>query len=268
MPRTRKQVAEREHDCGKKATATAARNARADIRVGTAGWSIPRAAASRFDSPGTHLERYSRLLRCAEINSSFHRPHAATTYAKWRDSTPVDFRFAVKMPRTITHERKLQGARQPFVTFLAETDGLAEKRGPILVQLPPSLSFDASVVIPFLEVVRKAYAGPMVCEPRHATWFSSAVASLLDDDQISRVAADPPPVAEAAVPAGWPRVAYFRLHGSPRKYWSRYDENGVATLATTVRSITTAEEVWCVFDNTASGAAIENACELRERCDC
>ena len=82
---------------------------------------------------------------------------------------------------------------------------------------------------------------------------------------ISRVAADPPPVPEATVPAGWPRVAYFRLHGSPRTYWSRYDENDITTLAATVRRMSSAEEVWCVFDNTASGAAIENAWELRER---
>jgi uncharacterized protein YecE (DUF72 family) len=235
------------------------------IRIGTAGWSIPRAAAFHFDSAGTHLERYARSLRCAEINSSFHRPHAAATYAKWRDSTPVDFRFAVKMPKTITHELKLQHAQQLVVTFLDQTGGLAEKRGPILVQLPPSLSFDPSVVTPFLDVVRQVYNGPIVCEPRHATWFSSAVASLLNRYEISRVAADPPPVPEAAVPAGWPRVAYFRLHGSPRTYWSRYAEGDIAALAATVRSVATAEEVWCVFDNTASGAAIENAWELRER---
>jgi uncharacterized protein YecE (DUF72 family) len=236
----------------------------ADIRIGTAGWSIPRAAAFLFDSAGTHLQRYARALRCAEINSSFHRPHAAATYAKWRGSTPEDFRFAVKMPRTITHELKLQDAQQPFVTFLDQTKGLAEKRGPILMQLPPSLSFDPSVVTPFLDVVRHVYNGPMVCEPRHATWFASAVASLLDRYGISRVAAHPPPVPEATVPAGWPRLAYYRLHGSPRKYWSRYDEDDIATLAATVRRVATAEEVWCVFDNTASGAAIENAWELHE----
>src|SRR4030095_13444977 len=130
-----------------------------DIRIGTAGWSIPRAAALRFESAGTHLERYSRVLRCAEINSSFHRPHAAATYAKWRDSTPPDFRFAVKMPRTITHELKLRDARDLVVAFLAQTDCLAEKRGPILVQLPPSLAFDTSVVTRFLDVVRKVYDG-------------------------------------------------------------------------------------------------------------
>jgi uncharacterized protein YecE (DUF72 family) len=48
-------------------------------------------------------------------------------------------------------------------------------------------------------------------------------------------------------------------------YWSRYDENAITTLAASIGRISTAEEVWCVFDNTASGAAIENAYELRER---
>ncbi|AMY11822.1 hypothetical protein LuPra_05087 [Luteitalea pratensis] len=219
----------------------------------------------RFDSYGTHLQRYSRWLRCAEINSSFYRPHAAATYAKWRESTLPDFRFAVKMPRTITHELKLQDAREPLVAFLAQTEGLAEKRGPILVQLPPSLAFDCSAVTPFLDLVRTMYGGPVVCEPRHPTWFSPDVTSLLEGYRISRVAADPPPVPAATVPAGWPRIAYFRLHGSPRTYWSRYDEHYMGTFADIVRSVPRAEEVWCIFDNTASGAAIENACELHHR---
>ena len=237
----------------------------AEIRIGTAGWSIPRAAAPRFDSVGTHLERYARRLDCAEINSSFHRPHAATTYAKWRESTPASFRFAVKMPRAITHDLKLQDAREAFTTFLAQTDGLADKRGPLLCQLPPSLVFDGSVVSAFLEMVRTVYHGPLVCEPRHATWFSAIVASLLERYRTGRVAADPPPVPEATTPAGWAHVAYFRLHGSPRTYWSRYDENAMSAIAATIGAISMAEQVWCVFDNTASGAAIENAWELRER---
>ena len=237
----------------------------AKIRIGTAGWSIPRASTTRFPGPGTHLERYARLLNCAEINSSFYRPHAPATYAKWRDSTPPDFRFSVKMPRTITHELQLQRARKPLVAFLAETEGLAEKRGPILVQLPPSLSFDASIVRRFLALLRSVYDGWVVCEPRHATWFSPAAASLLERYRIARVAADPPPAPDGAMPGGWPRAAYFRLHGSPRKYWSRYDPGYIASLAASALALPAAEEVWCVFDNTASGAALENAWELRER---
>jgi uncharacterized protein YecE (DUF72 family) len=236
-----------------------------DIRIGTAGWSISRAAAPRFDSPGSHLQRYSVQLRCAEINSSFHRPHSAATYAKWRASTPPDFQFAVKMPRTITHDSKLQDVREPLAAFLAQSEGLGEKRGPILVQLPPSLAFDTSVATAFLESVRAMYEGPLVCEPRHATWFSPAVSSLLARYRTSRVAADPLPVPEASVPAGWAGVAYFRLHGSPRKYWSRYDDDFISALAERISSIEAAAAVWCVFDNTASGSAIENAVELRER---
>ena len=79
------------------------------------------------------------------------------------------------------------------------------------------------------------------------------------------MSADPPPVPVATTPAGWPGVAYFRLHGSPRTYWSRYDDKAIRSLADTIRNVSAEHEVWCVFDNTASGAAIENAWELRER---
>jgi uncharacterized protein YecE (DUF72 family) len=68
------------------------------------------------------------------------------------------------------------------------------------LQLPPSLSFDRSVVTAFLDVVRRVYDGPIVCEPRHATWFSPLVTSLLERYRISRVAADPPPVPDATLP--------------------------------------------------------------------
>ena len=55
------------------------------------------------------------------------------------------------------------------------------------------------------------------------------------------------------------------MHGSPRTYWSRYDETAIAACAATIGRLSTAEQVWCVFDNTASGAAIENAWELTKR---
>src|SRR5918993_2432455 len=72
------------------------------IVIGTAGWSIPRAVAHEFTASGSHLERYARVLNGAEINSSFHRPHARAVYARWAAATPDDFRFSVKLPRTIT----------------------------------------------------------------------------------------------------------------------------------------------------------------------
>src|SRR5690349_18833369 len=99
------------------------------VIIGTAGWSIPRASAQYFPGDGSHLERYSRVLPCAEINSSFHRPHASATYARWAASTPAPFRFAVKIPRTITHDAKLRGTRLLLERFLEESAGLGRKRG-------------------------------------------------------------------------------------------------------------------------------------------
>ena len=206
-----------------------------DVRIGTAGWSIPRAAAFRFESAGTHLQRYSRRSVAPRSTRRFtgrtpQRPTRSGATARL-----PDFRFAVKMPRTITHELKLQDAREPFVTFLAQTDGLAEKRGPILVQLPPSLSFDAAVVT--------RISGRRAKGVRRARWSASRGMRRGSRRQWPRCwsvteSHEWRPIRHRCrkrrVPAGWPRVAYFRLHGSPRKYWSRYDEDDIATLAATV----------------------------------
>jgi len=233
------------------------------IYIGTAGWSIPRAAAPHCPASGTHLQRYARVFDCAEINSSFYRSHGTATYAKWAGSTDADFRFSVKVPRTITHEQRLRRARVPFARFLGETSGLGPHRGPLLVQLPPSLEFEARVAASFFRLVRSCYDGPVVCEPRHPTWFAADATGVLGRFEIARVVADPAPAPQATQPDGWMGVAYFRLHGSPRMYWSRYDADYVTRLAANVRRLAECSDVWCVFDNTASGAALENAWELR-----
>jgi len=232
------------------------------IFVGTAGWSIPQASAHRCPTDGTHLQRYSRTFCCAEINSSFHRPHAPATYARWANSTPSDFQFAVKVPRTITHDQQLRRARLPLERFLKETDGLGRKRGPLLVQLAPSLSFEARIAGRFFELLRGHYEGLVVCEPRHETWFSGRAEALLVRFRVGRVAADPPPTTGADAPGGWPGIVYYRLHGTPRKYWSKYEGDYICALGQAVRSISPSVDAWCVFDNTASGAALENAYEL------
>lgn len=234
------------------------------IYVGTAGWSLPRAAAPRFETTGTHLQRYATQFNCVEINSSFYRPHLPKTYARWRESTPPGFRIALKAPRAITHEARLHDTKAMVVEFLEQTSTLEEKRGPILVQLPPSLEFDRIVAVEFFDMWRMLHDGPLVCEPRHPSWFSAAANDMLCAYRIARVAADPAVVPCAIVPGGCARLAYFRLHGSPRMYWSRYDADNLAALAGTIQGISATSEVWCVFDNTAAGAALDNAWDLRD----
>ena len=117
----------------------------ARIFVGTAGWSLPRADQGRFASEGTHLVRYAQTLTGAEINSSFYRPHSVQLYCKWAAATPDGFRFSVKMPKTITHEKRLLDCEELVCAFLDQTQGLGDRLGCILVQLPPSLEYDASL---------------------------------------------------------------------------------------------------------------------------
>jgi uncharacterized protein YecE (DUF72 family) len=234
------------------------------IYIGTAGWSIPRASAHRCDSQGAHLQRYARTFPCAEINSSFYRPHAASTYAKWAALTGEDFRFAVKLPKTITHELRLRRSRGHFEKFLDETAGLGHRRGPLLVQLPPSFAFEPRPAASFFSHMRSCYDGRIVLEPRHVTWFSARAELLLKRFAVGRVAADPPTANESNEPGGDTSLAYFRLHGTPRMYWSRYEPAYLSVLAAHIRQIAETTDVWCVFDNTASGAALENAWELRQ----
>lgn len=232
-----------------------------DIRIGTAGWSFPR-ALDAFPIEGTGLERYAAVFNAVEINSSFYRPHQRKTYERWAASTPADFRFAVKVPRAITHERRLVDVTEPLARFLDECGGLNGKLGPLLIQLPPSLKFDADVVERFLSAWRQATKAATVLEPRHPTWFEAPAETLLRTFEIARVAADPAVVPAAARPGGWTGLVYRRLHGSPAMYATSYDDGRLEPLAEQVAERTGAAPDWCVFDNTQFGAATTDALKL------
>jgi uncharacterized protein YecE (DUF72 family) len=236
------------------------------VLVGCAGWTLPAAVLPVLPAEGSHLERYAARFPAVEINSSFHRPHRPSTYARWGESVPAGFRFCAKLPRTITHERRLVDADDALAAFLAEAGALGGKLACLLVQLPPSLAFDPAVAERFFTLLRSATPVPAVCEPRHATWFTPEVDALLDAWRVARVAADPARVPAAAEPGGWRGTAYHRLHGSPRTYYSSYDGAYLDALAVRIRRDAAAgREVWCIFDNTAAGAAAGNALDLVAR---
>lgn len=231
--------------------------------VGTSGWSLSGPLAVALPGPGTHLERYARHFRGVEITSSFYRAHRPQTYARWARSTPAGFRFAVKLPRSITHEARLAGGEAALDRFLGEVAHLGDRLGPLLVQLPPSLGFEEGLAVGFLSALRRRHAGPVACEPRHPGWFTPAAAALLEGFQVARVAADPAPVAEHAGPAGWPGLAYYRLHGSPQTYVSAYSPAVLDLLA--ARLADERRPRWCIFDNTARGHAGPDALALARR---
>ena len=233
------------------------------IYVGVAGWSVPRQHVDAFPGAGSHLERYATRYNAVEINSSFYKSHRPRTYARWRDAVPEQFRFSVKLPREITHKRKLTDSLGLLDSFLGEVTELGPKLGPLLVQLPPKLAFEPDVAGNFLREFRSRFAGSIVVEPRHPNWFESAAVQLIDELNIARAAADPPPVPGADQPAGCEALCYYRLHGSPDMYYSSYPELYLSSLAGTL-CCSNAPEVWCIFDNTARQHATPNALRLVE----
>jgi uncharacterized protein YecE (DUF72 family) len=231
--------------------------------VGCAGWSLPTAVQEHFGAGDSHLARYATRFPVAEINSSFHRPHKRSLYEKWAAAVPEHFRFSAKLPRTITHERRLVGCEDLLDAFLEQAGGLGTKLACLLVQLPPSFAFDARVAASFLDLLRSRHAGALAMEPRHASWFTEEADALLRAQRVARVLADPVRHEPGRAPGGWPGRVYLRLHGAPRVYYSSYEAPLLQALA---RRLQVAEaegaETWCIFDNTASGAAAGNALDL------
>lgn len=232
------------------------------VRIGTAGWSIARQEAARFASEGSALERYATQFSVVEINSSFHRPHRHSTWERWRESVPDDFRFSVKVPKQITHERKLADCSAEMAAFVDQACLLKHKLGVLLVQLPPKLTLELPVAETFFtDLLDRTDAG-IACEPRHPSWFSPEADAMLEELGVSRVAADPAICEPAARPAGGGRFAYWRLHGSPVIYRSSYRDRLTFYAGQLGQAAASGRETWCIFDNTASSAATGDALAL------
>jgi uncharacterized protein YecE (DUF72 family) len=191
----------------------------ADIRIGTAGWSLPRALAEDFPGAGSHLERYARRMNAVEVNTSFYRPHKRAIWERWAAATPEDFRFSVKTPRLLTHDQRLMNPDAALDVFAEQVAGLGDKLSVLLVQLPPSLMLDVAVVGPFLT---------------------------------------------ADEPGGWTGLSYARLHGSPRVYYSAYSAEFLTGQGRRLQALSANGPVWCILDNTASGAALGDALTIVE----
>jgi uncharacterized protein YecE (DUF72 family) len=176
------------------------------------------------------------------------------------------FRFSVKIPKAITHEQRLVDTEGLLDEFLADVAGLGDRLGCLLVQLPPKLELDVAIARQFFTALHARHTRGIAVEPRHPSWFTSEADSVLQELQVARVAADPAIVPIAADPGGSGSMVYFRLHGSPRMYYSAYDDATLEKVASRLeRHRAAGASVWCIFDNTAHGAGLGNALTLLER---
>lgn len=233
------------------------------IYIGCAGWNIPANQKSNFPESGSHIERYAARLPAVEINSSFYKTHLDKTYIRWRETVPNDFRFSAKLPKTITHAHRLKNTESLLDTFLQGATQLKQKLGCLLIQLPPSLVFIEADVVSFLNNLKQRYDGNLVLEARHKSWFTSEVNHLMFTYQIAQAAADPSVCEVDGDPRGWSEFIYYRWHGSPEIYKSRYGSEQIKALAIKLKQYAReGKNIWCIFDNTTYGAAYANAFEL------
>lgn len=234
------------------------------LHIGVAGWYIPSAQAHLMPDEGTHLQRYSRTFNAVELNRTFYALPRVPTVHKWVECVPESFRFSLKLSKKITHELKFHQAIPALKEFISLAHEFGEKLGPVLVQTPPSLEA-SDHVLDFLEQFRELFDHPIVMEPRHPSWTNDTVDGRLRELRIARVAADPAKVPHLAKPGGDRSIAYFRLHGTPRIYWSAYTDEVLMEWAGLVKEqLNTSEDVWVIFDNTARDAAVPNALKMQE----
>lgn len=173
---------------------------RSQLRIGCAMWAHKEWPGRYFPAdtkPGSELAAYATWCTAVEGNTTFYATPPATTIARWRDETPDDFKFCFKLPRTITHERRLRHVADLTLEFCDRIAPMADRLGPIQIQLPPSFSgTDLPVLAAFLErtPIIEGFAG-WAAELRHPDFFvggkmERAVDDLLGQHDVNRVILD------------------------------------------------------------------------------
>ena len=232
--------------------------------IGTSGWhyddwrgrfypeKLPRAK---------WLEFYARHFSTVELNNSFYRLPSENAFVNWRESSPADFAFAVKVSRFITHIKRLKDCEEAIDNFINRARFLEEKLGSLLYQLPPNIHRNDEVLESFLSGLPRGIKH--VIEFRHQSWLEEKVFEILRKYNAGLCVFDMP---ELRCPlAATSDFAYIRFHGNSSLYSSCYSDEELADWA---RGIADFDEnlktVYIYFNNDVEGFAIKNAITIRD----
>ncbi|WP_040796714.1 DUF72 domain-containing protein [Nocardia higoensis] len=264
-----------------------------EIRIGTSGWVYPPWRGVFYPAGLPHKNELAYLaerMDSVEINGSFYSLQRPSSYLRWAEQTPPDFRFAVKGSRFITHMKRLRGGESALANFLASgVLALEEKLGPILWQLPPTFGYDPAILADFFRAlprttVRAAEIAanhdhrveqphtstgadrPLrhALEVRHPSFLTPDFPGLLREHSIGLVVADTagkfPFIEEVTAD-----FVYVRLHGHEELYVSGYTDEGLDMWARKIECWAENGDVYAYFDNDAKVMAPHDALALRER---
>ncbi|MEM2889085.1 MAG: DUF72 domain-containing protein [Candidatus Bathyarchaeia archaeon] len=241
-----------------------------DLVFGTSGWSYKEWVGPFYDSEKNMFSYYSRFFNTTEINSTFYRlPSKGTIYGLNRNAPP-NFLFSAKMPKLITHEKRLdpsQNVKVDLAHFLELLEPLSARNrlGCILIQLPPSFTYsrDLENLKAFLELIPSGYE--FAAEFRHKSWMRSETWNLLKKHNVAYCIVDEPLLPpEVHVTADF---AYFRWHGRNPRLWYDYQykeeelREWVPRIEEAARKV---DKVYGYFNNHYHGYAVENCIEILE----
>jgi uncharacterized protein YecE (DUF72 family) len=243
----------------------------ADLYIGTSGWSYKHWAGIIYPKdikPAKYLEYYITRFDCVELNSSFYNLPRETTVTGWINRTPDTFKFCPKLSRFITHQMQLVNIEGTLKRFLYVFDVMKNRLGPVLIQLPPGLSYNKSLIVNFFDLLKEQHDQyHFAVEVRNKSWIDDDFFSLLAQYEIAFVIADSGdryPYYEA-VTAGF---VYLRFHGREQLYASDYNESVLKQYGEKIRNwLLEDRKVWVFFNNDYYGFAVKNAERLREIID-
>lgn len=202
---------------------------------------------------------YTEHFRTLELNTTFYRFPRLPFLQKWYNDSPADFRFALKVPRAITHFKKFNDCQQMLSSFHATiNEGLREKLGPVLYQLAPNYNFTEQKLEKILNAVDPTFNN--VLEPRHPSWWNPDIYQRLAENNIAFCGMSHPDLPDEVI-QNTPTV-YYRFHGVPQLYASHYDMAALQKVVDQVKDNKSIREGWFYFNNDIGTSAVQNAKEM------
>jgi uncharacterized protein YecE (DUF72 family) len=202
-----------------------------------------------------YCEHFSTL----ELNVTFYRFPQLSFLQNWYQKSPPDFRFAVKAPRAITHYKKFNNTGDLITSFYDTiNNGLQEKLGPVLFQMPPSYSYNEEKLERILNSLNPVFKN--VLEPRHISWWREDVYHRLASNNIAFCGMSHPLLPGDVVQNT--NTVYYRFHGVPDLYRSPYSTDFLQKVVDIINHTENTKEAWCYFNNDIEVSAIANAMEM------
>jgi len=232
--------------------------------IGTSGWHYEHWRYRFYPAElakAEWLEFYAGRFTAVELNNSFYRLPSETAFATWRNSSPANFTFAVKVSRFITHIKRLKDTDEAVERFITRAKILGEKLGPFLYQLPPNMHRNDERLESFLSILPRGLKH--VFEFRHQSWLEEGVFEILRKYNVGFCVFDMPSLSCPVVATA--NFAYIRFHGSTGLYWSCYSDEELAEWARRLADLAAnLKAVYIYFNNDAEAFAVRNAITLRD----